>query len=715
MPAAGRRRRARAAASALALAVLAGCARSQPFWNALLVTFDTTRADHLACYGHARAATPNLDRLAAGGVLFRRAYSSLPLTLPSHATILTGIYPPAHGVRDNGLFVLGEEQTTLAERLAARGYATAAAIGGFPLAARFGIGQGFEHYDDHLTGRWEDFRGDRVQPKNNIFFDERRAARVNEAIMPWLAENRDRPFFAWVHYYDPHQPQDPPAPYDQLFADDPYLGEIAYADEHFGHLLRHLESLGTLERTIVIFTSDHGEGRGEHRELTHAYLLYDSTLHVPLIMRLPEAHPLYAGARSVETRVSSVDILPTVLALLGLEVPDGLHGRSMTGLLAGGGDGDRPHYAETLSPRFNNDWGELRALYDGPWKYIHGPRKELFDLSAPDPELDNLVGKRPEVAAAMESKLENLLGRLAAAASAPAVMPDDDTRRRLEALGYLQGGGSLEVVEELRDDGIAPQDRIDDVNAISRIRQALFRDQALAAAEMARQLLAGDPANRYYRELLAQAQAQLDRIDEMLATVDRLVAGGAASGVAERLLHHAGRVLYFRGRKAEGLRRVEQSLELKPTADGYYAASILWHAESDPRRALDALERALELDPTHAGARDDLAARLAEQGDRAAAAVEFRRLLADHPYYPEGHYNHGVFTAQDGDLDAAARSFRRALELDPDYLEPYFALALVESRAGRSRAAREAYETLAARAPEHPLTRQTLAMLESSP
>lgn len=710
----GNRGRWRVAVAALAVVALAGCGEAAPKWNVLLVTFDTTRADHLGCYGHPRGATPNVDQMAADAVLFRNAYSSLPLTLPSHSTILTGLYPPAHGVRDNGLFVLAEEQTTLAERLAARGYATAAAIGGFPLEARFGIAQGFEHYDDHLTGIYEDFRGDRVRPKKDIFFDERPAGRVNEAIMPWLAEHAGGPFFAWVHYYDPHQPQEPPKPYDQLFADDPYLGEIAYTDENFGNLLRHLEQLGALERTVVILTADHGEGRGEHRELTHAYLLYDSTLHVPLIVKLPGAHPLYGGGREVETRVSSVDLVPTVLSLLGLEVPAGLHGRSMTGLLAGDEGTDRPHYAETLSPRFNNDWGEQRALYDGPWKYVHGPRKELFDLQTPDAELHNRVAERPEVASEMEAKLSDLLQRLAAPASASAVMPDDDTRSRLEALGYLQGGGSLEVQEVLRSDGIAPQDRVDDVNSISRVRQALFRDQPRTAAEIAQLLVDEDPTNRYYLELLAQAQAQLDQIDELLQTIDQLVADGASSGVAERLMQYAGRVMYFRGQRAEGLKRVAQSLALRPSADGYYTASILHHAEGEAEESLAALRRALELDPTHAGARDDLAARLAQGGDRAAAAKEFRRLLGDHPHHPKAHYNFGVFLAEDEDFEGAARSFRRALELDRDYLEPYFALTLVELRAGRPEAAREVFDDLAARAPGHPVTRRTKAMLEAS-
>ena len=267
-----------------------GASAGRP-WNVLLVTFDTTRADHIGCYGNERIQTPTLDGLAKDGVRFARALSAVPITEPSHSTIITGRYPIAHGVRDNGLFVLGDDQLTLAEILKSHGYDTAAAIGAYPLLSRFGLNQGFDLYDDHLTGIYEDWRGERTVPKQELFFDERRAAQVNEAILPWLEEHAKtgdgKPFFAWVHYFDAHQPFDPAPPYDQLYADDLYDGEIAYADSRLGFLLDRLKQLGELDRTLVVMTADHGEGLGEHDELTHAILAYDSTLHVPLIIRPP--------------------------------------------------------------------------------------------------------------------------------------------------------------------------------------------------------------------------------------------------------------------------------------------------------------------------------------------------------------------------------------------------------------------------------------------
>ncbi|MEM6456594.1 MAG: sulfatase, partial [Acidobacteriota bacterium] len=299
--------------------VALGCAPAPPpAWNVLIVTFDTTRADHLGAYGHRGARTPVVDGLAADGVLFEHTYATVPITLPSHTTIMTGKVPLTHGVRDNGLFTVGAEQETLAEILGARGYRTAAAIGAFPLTAQFGLDQGFELYDDHVSADFEDLYGDRVVPKAELFFDERKAARVNEAALPWLEENADAPFFLWLHYFDPHYPHDPPPPYDQLFAHEPYDGEIAYADESLGVMLDHLERLGVRDRTLVVFTADHGEGRGEHNESTHSMLVYNSTMRVPLIVAVPGGQP---AGRRVDERVSTVDILPTVLDLLGIAPP----------------------------------------------------------------------------------------------------------------------------------------------------------------------------------------------------------------------------------------------------------------------------------------------------------------------------------------------------------------------------------------------------------
>ncbi len=319
---------------------LIGCGNDRPM-NIVIVTFDTTRIDTIGCYGNQEASTPNLDALAERGVRFQNAFSSVPITLPAHTTLMTGLYPLKHGVRDNGIFKVREDVTTLAEILRDRGYRTGAAIGSFPLGKQFHLDQGFEFYDDGVTGEYEDFRGRRVLPRTGIFFDERDASAVNQAAFPWLEEYSGGPFFLWLHYFDPHQPLKPPAPYDQLFMADPYLGEVAFADEAFGAVINRLEALGVADRTIVVMASDHGEGRGEHGEETHSLLAYNSTLHVPLIISVP-------GGRkglTISERVGLVDVVPTVLDLLAIERPGIFQGRSLVPELEGRRRKTPPLYA----------------------------------------------------------------------------------------------------------------------------------------------------------------------------------------------------------------------------------------------------------------------------------------------------------------------------------------------------------------------------------
>lgn len=694
--------------------LLAACGAEQRPWNVLLVTFDTTRADAIGCYGARGARTPTIDALAAEGVRFRHAYSPIPITLPSHASIMTGQYPPAHGVRDNGLFVLPAEQVTLAERLAARGYATAAAIGAFPLVAKFGIDQGFALFDDRLeSGEFRDPLAQGGVAPARLFFEERRAELVNEALYPWLDEHRDDPFFAWVHYYDPHQPLVPPAPYDQLFAGDPYAGEIAYADEALGALLGRLEDLGVLERTLVVFTSDHGEGLGEHQETTHSYLVYNSTLHVPLVIRPPGA----GEPRVIDSRVRTVDIAPTILDLLGFPVPADLHGRSLARHVRGDLDeASRPHYAETLSPRLTNDWGELRALYDGRWKYIHGPRSELYDVETDPAELDDRLAAEPEVATAMRQKLERFLADHAGASAVAAASPDPETVQRLQALGYLTGSGEgvHEIREELRSDGVAPQDRIGDVSMMSAARDALVRGKPVVARQYADWLLERDPENRYRLEILAHAQFMLGALDEGLATVERILVDGPSSGSAEALMLAASQRLYAAGRVEEALRYARRSLELEPGAAGYYflASVLAWEGRHD--EAGEALGRVLELDPEHSPALVDRGVRRAQEGRIEGASTDFLAALRAQPYYPKAHYNYGAFLLQEGRAAEALSYFRRAFDLQADYLEAYHAAIVAQLALADVEGARSTLRDLESVAPASSAAAAASSLLESS-
>ncbi len=682
---------------ATALVALTGCAGDRP-WNVLVVTFDTTRADHIACYGHPRAKTPNIDRLAANGTRFDRAYASVPVTLPSHSTIMTGTYPMFHGVRDNGIFVLAERNLTLAEILADAGYATGAAVGSFPLIARFGIDQGFELFDDRVAQRDEDFLGERALPKTRFFFDERPAGLVNEAILPWIREHRDGPFFAWVHYFDPHQPFEPPPPYDQLFRSDPYLGEIAYADECLGVLLDELETLGVAGRTVVVVVSDHGEGLGDHNELTHSILAYNSTLRVPLVISMPGGAP-----RVVGTRVGVVDIVPTVLDLVGVDVPEVVQGTSRAADIRGtGATVPGPLYAETLSPRLAHGWGELRVLYEGDLKLIYGPRPELFDIDDDPDELRNLVDRRPEDGEAMRTDLAAFIESHRSDDLEAAVEMDEATRAQLAALGYVQTGApdTVELEEGLSDDGVPPQDRVGDINDLSRAKQLLFQGYPLVARDIAESLLATSPGNPAYLELLATAEVELGRLDEALAVLrsmgDYVLGGDQVKGLMLRI----GTVLLYQGDAASAYEMAEQSLAIDPQPEAFYlqamACSRLGRADDEMR----ALQAAIEVDPDFTPARTNLAIRQAERGDREAARANLELALSSQPYDPRVSYNYGAFLVESGDLAGAALRFERAVELRPRYLAAWLALATVSAELGRWDRVHEIEGYLDERAPE---------------
>ncbi len=292
--------------------------------NVLLITLDTTRADRLGCYGYERAETPNLDRLAEAGVVFETAVCQAPLTLPSHASILTGTYPPFHGVHDNGGFYLREQAVTLAELLRDHEYSTSAFIGAFVLDARWGLAQGFEVYDDAFG-----FATQRAVDLDSV---QRRGEDVVDAFINWLEGRPDEPFLSWLHFYDPHAPYDPPEPYRTRFVDSLYDGEIAYMDSQVGRVLDRLKAESLLDQTLIIVVGDHGESLGEHEESGHGFFIYDATVLIPLIVRFPSSR--YGGKRIART-VETVDIVPTLLETVNIPVPGGIQGRSLLPLIRG--------------------------------------------------------------------------------------------------------------------------------------------------------------------------------------------------------------------------------------------------------------------------------------------------------------------------------------------------------------------------------------------
>ena len=427
-----------------AILLVLGLACSPPMERSsvLLITLDTTRADRLGAYGKEQAGTRNLDALAREGALFEWAFTTVPITLPAHASILTGTYPDRHGVHDNG-WALPPEPVTLAEVFRDAGYRTAAFVSAFPLYSRFGLDRGFEVYDDQLP----------AQRSARRSVQQRFAQEVVEDAIAWLTGiDPEDPFFLWVHFYDPHNSYLPPPPYTQWYASDLYQGEIAYMDEWIGKLIAKIEEAGLAEDTIIAVVADHGESLGEHGERTHAELIYNSTMRVPLILR---GAPIEAGGR-ISDPVSVVDLLPTLLELVSLEVPEEVQGTSLAPALRGDPPPSRSIYFESLYSRFHHGWSELRSIVREGWKYIEAPaatgESELYALAEDPDELRNRINEHPEVARQLREELHAQHTQ-----PTPASRPSlgEDEQRQLEALGYLTNQTS-----PLGDDDLHPRDGI---------------------------------------------------------------------------------------------------------------------------------------------------------------------------------------------------------------------------------------------------------------
>lgn len=427
-----------------------GCSRPAAD-NLLFISFDTTRADHLSAYGYPQVTSATVDSLAKRGTLFTAAYSHVPSTLPSHSTMFTGLLPPQHGVRCNGKYRLPESRTTLAEILAGAGFDTAAVVGAFPIAKRFGLAQGFGTYDD-------DFASSAVTAKRrkgrmddpgfwigHDFVDfERGADEVTDRAIAWLDGRKPR-WFLFAHYFDPHWPYEPAAGWDSTRG-SPYDAEIAYADANLGRLLATVATLAG--RTLVVFTADHGDGLGEHGEgmgddpdALRYRLLYDSAVRVPLVIALEGR---VVPNQRVNDVVGHVDLLPTVLDLLGVPSPKGLTGRSLTPLLEGRSLPERPLYSETLVPTLERPLGiDVRAWIEARYKLIRtetpaGARVELYDLIADPSELDDLSRSHKGLAAEMGARLAAERNRLEGSASvSESILVDPGAEARLKSLGYL--------------------------------------------------------------------------------------------------------------------------------------------------------------------------------------------------------------------------------------------------------------------------------------
>jgi arylsulfatase A-like enzyme/Tfp pilus assembly protein PilF len=607
--------------------------------NLVVVTLDTTRADRMGAYGAADVETPTFDALAREGVLFEQTVSVAPLTLPAHSSLFTGKFPPEHGVRDNGGFFLGPEQLTLAEVLKARGYHTGAFVGAYVLDSKWGLNQGFDTYfDDFDLSKTRGVSLGAIQRPGNEVVDK---------ALPWIQQYGSTPFFAWVHLYDAHSPYRPPEPFASRYKNRPYAGEIAFADSQVARIISQLRSSNLYDRTVIVVVGDHGESLGDHGESSHGFFIYESVTHVPFVIRAPFS---LMRSRKVADPVRSVDVMPTVLDLLGVPNAARISGVSLTPLMTGAKrELGLDTYSEAMYPLHHYGWSDLRALRSGRYKVIDAPRPELYDLDRDPHEAANLFAERQALGDRMIAQLrsmENGFSRTTAAL--PAADVDPEARERLAALGYV--GSFVASASDPRTGRADPKDKIRLFNKLGE------------ATELAKDRDPGDEAG--FRKVIAL-------LDEVTGEDPQVI-------------------------------------------DAWFMLGTQYLQHGEPRRAIDYYKRTLTLKPDYDLAVINLAQAYRRLGDDDAALAGFERYLAIDPKAPFVRYQIGEIWLDRGDLVKAEEQFRKALEIDPKVAAAKNALGVIALQRGDPAAAERLVREAIAIKPDVRLAHFNLALLAES-
>ncbi len=619
------------------LALLPPLAAAAEKTNVILITLDTVRADRMGFLGSKRGLTPHLDALAKQSVVFEQAYSQAPLTPVSHATILTGTYPQFHQVHDFGN-KLGSTLPYLPDLLHARGYRTGAFVGSIILDPKNGFAPGFERgFDVYDAGFHRQKKGE-----SRFQSIQRRADETLDRALPWLEKNSQGPFFMFLHIWDAHDPYEPPAPYKTRYASAPYDGEIAYLDAALGKLFALLRAKGLYENTVIVIMSDHGESLGDHGEKTHGVFLYDSTIHVPLVIRLPGAK--FAGKR-VKTRVSLVDVAPTILDATLDAVPTVMQGQSLLRIMSAAGAQDRPSFAETEYPQGAFGWSALKALRTGTFLFIKAPEQELYDVSADPGEKKNLAGTNKATAARLSSQVEDFLKRSSTGASvkdASALDPKDV--EKLSSLGYVASSRSSVKSSS----NIDPKSRIEIANQL--------HDANLAIED--------------------------SRLDVAIPLLLRVVAGDPQIYIAQYYLGMAyTRHLNF----AAAIAPLHKAIELRPDAMlAHYEMALALYETGDLKTAAAHFEIIVQHSPNFVDARYSLGSVYARI-DRVPEAVgNLLIVLEQTPDHYRANLLLGRLLFLSGKADEALRYLEKAAQVQPDSLDAHSFLADAYAKLGRS-------------------------------
>ena len=645
----------------------------------ILISIDTLRSDHLPFYGDTRLETPALSRLRQDAVLYERAYAAAPLTLPSHAALMTGAPAAEHGILDNSGYALAAGTPTLAELARRNGYDTGGAVSSVVLGRRSGISRGFDLWDDAVG---------RAAPGRAMTQAERPGGETEEILSRWIAERGAKPFLAFLHLFEPHAPYVPPEPYASRWK-DPYDGEIAAADAVVGRFVEGLKARGLYEGSLVILLSDHGEGLGDHGEKEHGVFLYREAIQVPLLLKLPGGR--LAGT-SVATPVGLTDVLATVCSAVGLEgCPSRPRSVSLLDLARGLGKPERRILSETFFPRTRFGWSPLASLVDARWHFIEAPRPELFAVGSDLGEKSDQSGRETGALRSMRAEM--------ATRRSPFRHPSPvgaEEARRLASLGYVTVTSSA-ATGPLPD----PKDVIDTLVPLRDGMIALQAGRAADAVALLEPLLASQPAVRDGWELYAQALLALGRGEEALGAAKRMV-GLSAPGSTEVLLAVASVALQA-GNSGEAIRNSEAARELgDPEADGILSGA--WLAAGDLVKAEEAAKRALAAGPSRERALLVLGRISALRGNLEESLALARELekpsgRGESRPLPGVHFLKGDVLARMGRTPEAERELREEMRLFPTRVEPRAALSALYAASGRRSEALAAIRELVASVP----------------
>ncbi len=642
--------------------------------NVILITIDTLRADHISCYGAQSVKTPTLDGLAADGVLFDRAISQVPLTWPSHAAILTGTYPFQNGVQDFTGQPLSPKFRSVAQAFKSAGYRTGAVVSAFVLDRSWGLDRGFDFYDDAFSA--ETFQ------KKEIGLVDRRAEESVAQALAWLKKSPQRPFFLWLHLYDPHSPYDPPEPYRTEYRDRLYDGEIAYADHELGKLIAWLKQNKLYDSALIAMLSDHGESLGEHGEDEHGFFVYNATVHIPLIVKPPAGSGIRAGRR--REPVETTGVAPTLLEVA--RVKDSIQNQFQSTSLFQTNVRKQDHaYSETFYPFSSFGWNPLHAIETDRFHYIDAPKPELYDVDADPGETRNIVAEQPATVTVLKEKLQKLLAHNPFSDKNAVANLSPDAEEKLRALGYF--GFRAAVSPEALAAGLPdPKDKISEFNAILKAEDAFHRGDDARGETLLLQIQERDPKIYVIPFLLGEsalrrqnwqnAAEQFQRCLDLNPSFDNAMTGMAYA-------------LAKLGEADGAMTWLQRAIQNNPqNYRAWYQSGVL-QAASNPAAALAAYEKAVTIQPNFPPGQRDLAVALMQQKNYASAVPHFRKAIA--LGLNDAHLQNylGICYSRTNRLEDAVKSYRAALQMDPNLAEAHLNLAFALQRQHRSGAMEE--------------------------